>query len=709
MNPSLLIEIGTEELPVEALDQLYSHAPAAARDLLKKNRFDFKAVHFEATPRRIVFFVEELSPRQREEKILLVGPAAEKAYDTEGKPTPALEGFLKAKKAKPEEVKIHESARGKYAAIERIQKGEPASKLLTRLIPELLASIPFRKTMRWEPSGFRFPRPVRWVVALLGKSVLPVKLGGVKAGRLSRGHRFLSKSSFSIPRADWQEYQKRLLKQNVLLSLEERKRTVQKALEGKFRQREVDADLIHQTAQLVEFPYLIEGKFSGSYGDLPAEILAICMKKHQKIFACRDEKGNLKQRFVAVLNGRRSNLAGIRRDYENVLDSRLRDAHYFYDEDTQEPLEKKVDRLHELVFIGKLGTVVQRVARLRSLSKTLVSEIGHPEWETEADRTALLAKADLVTHMVGEFPELQGIIGGQYASESGEAPAVSRAIGEQYLPKNLNEDAPRLSKKISPLGALFGIADRIDLLVGAFGVRLDPTGSEDPYALRRAGGSLVKLIRAFSFHFDLDHAIHRSYQDYQDQAVKLEAGAAEVISKIREFLKTRLAFELQLKPGTQPFEILQGVLKSSDKDLAGVFERFEILSRISEKQPRVFFQTSKVVERTGNILKGAKEKLDAVDPALFQDPLEKELFEILKKSEPALAALSKKKDYEGLTRSYGAAFFEPLHRFFDHVMVNVEDIPVRRNRQALMKKINALFAVPVADLTLLTQVKESKE
>lgn len=706
MNPSLLIEIGTEELPVEALDSLYAYAREAARNLLKKNRFDFKTIHFEATPRRIVFFVEEISPRQREEKNLLIGPAAEKAYDGEGKPTPALEGFLRVQKADLDEIKIHENARGKYVAIEKIQKGEPAAKLLTRLIPELLVSVPFRKTMRWEPSGFRFPRPIRWVVALLGKSVLPVKLGGVKARRLSRGHRFLSKSEFSIPKADWQDYQKRLLKQNVLLSLEERKRTIQKTLEGKFRQREVDADLVHQTAQLVESPYLIEGKFSGSYRDLPEEVLATCMKKHQKIFACRDEKGNLKQRFVSVLNGRRSNLAGIRRDYENVLDSRLRDAQYFYDEDTREPLEKRVPRLKELVFIGKLGTVTERTERLGKLAKELSAGTGHSDWQRDLERVALLAKADLVTHLVGEFPELQGVIGGKYALECGEAPAVAQAIGEQYLPKNLNEEAPRLSKKISPLGALFGIVDRIDLLVGAFGVRLDPTGSEDPYALRRAGGSLVKLVHAFGFSFSLSDLIRKSHSLYGN---KLEVSEKELSPKLLDFLKTRMAFELQLKPGSRPYEILQGVVKADFDDLAGVFERFEVLSRLSEKQPQVFFQTSKVVERTGNILKGAKEKLDSVDPALLQDPLEKELFEILKKSEPALAALSEKKDYEELTRSYGETFFEPLHRFFDHVMVNVEDAPVRRNRQALMKKINALFAVPVADLTLLTQVKESQK
>ena len=703
MAPSALIEIGTEELPLDALEIFYTHAAGITENLLKKNRLTFGKIRTEATPRRLVFFIENLTSGQGEEKSIVTGPAHDKAFDAAGKPTPALEGFLRAHGAKLEKIKIQESPRGRYVAIEKVCKGEPTAKLLPRLVLEILAGLPFRKTMRWEKSGFRFPRPVQWVAALFGKKVISFSVAGVKTGRISAGHRFLAPKGFSVSRADWAEYEKRLRQRHVLLGREDREQWIRKELEKKFRQKNFDPDLIRETAGLVEEPFLLQGKFSGTYRDLPEEVLATCMKKHQKIFACRDEKGSLVNRFVAVLNGGRSGLAGVRRDFENVLESRLRDAQYFYDEDTKEPLEKKAARLGELVFIGKLGTVAERTERLRGLVRELAGLSGRSEWEKNLDRVAQLAKADLTTQMVGEFPELQGVVGREYAREAGEPSEVARAIGEQYLPKNLSEGHQVLAKRLSPMGALFGIADRIDLLTGAFGVRLEPTGSEDPYALRRAAGSAVKLIRAFSFRFSLAALIQKSRSLYQE---KSELSFEELFPKLAEFFKARTAFELELKPGTQNYEILQGVMKSSFDDLADVFDRFEMLERLSMKQPKVFFKTSKVVERTGNILKGIKEPLSPVDPGLFQDPLEKGLFEIIEKKEPGLRGFTEKKDYEGLTRAYGEIFFDPLHEFFDRVMVNVDHAPVRRNRQALMRRINRLYTEGVADLSLLTQVKE---
>ncbi len=703
MDTSVLIEIGTEELPLEALDLLFSNASEAARAVLSKYRIDFKGIEFEATPRRLAFFIRNAGLSQREERSTVQGPAAEKAYDESGKPTAALEGFLRSQGIKLGQVRVQETPRGRYVTFEKVRKGEPTAKLLPRIVPEILSSISFRKTMRWEKSGFRFPRPIRWAVVLLGKKAIPFSLAAVKTGRVSRGHRFLQPEAFSIPRADWEEYQKHLRRRHVVISLEEREGMIQKGLRQKFHQRDFDTELVHETAQLVEEPFLIQGKFSGTYRDLPEEVLATCMKKYQKVFACRDLKGNLVHRFVAVVNGKRSNLNGIRRDYENVLESRLRDAQYFYDEDTKEPLEKKAGRLKELVFIGKLGTMAERTERLKELAGEVARQTGHPDWNEKLGRVAQLAKADLTAQMVGEFPELQGVMGREYAREEGEAPDVSRAIGEQYLPKNLAEDYRSLEKKISPLGALFGLCDRADLLVGAFGVRLEPSGSEDPYALRRAGGSLVKLVRANRFHLSISDLIRKSYSLYQG---KLEISAEELLSKLVEFLKGRMAFELGLKAGTKAYEILQGVMKSSFDDLADVFERFETLWQLAEKQPKVFFKTSKVVERTANILKGVQGGLDSVDPSLFQDPLEKELYGLLEREEPKLKDFSQKKDYEALTQVYGELFFEPLHLFFDRVLVNVEDARLRRNRQALMKRINTLYADGVADMSLLAQVKE---
>lgn len=719
MLPSrLLIEIGTEELPVASLGLFYATGRENTRKALSKYRLDFKEVRIEATPRRLVFFVEELGLRQKEEKNVVLGPAHDRSYDAQGKPTPALEGFLKAQKASLSEVRIQENPRGRYVAVEKVRKGESAVKVIPELVSELLSSFPFPKMMRWEKTGFRFPRPIRWAVVLYGKSVVSFSLAGIKTGRISRGHRFLADRPFSLSGADWKEYEKRLKSHHVILPLKDREAVIRKDLQKKFHQKDFDPELVHETAQLVEEPFLIQGKYSAIYRELPKEVRTTCMKKYQKIFALPDDLDKLTNRFVAVLNGRRKGLARIQRDYENVLESRLRDAKYFYDEDTKEPLEKKVPLLKELVFLGKLGTVADRVERLRGLAGELADLLKGPDFKEEfqrvAERAALLSKVDLVTHMVGEFPELQGIMGKEYILENARneneeerraARRVATIVGDQYYPKNLSEDVEAVRRRMldEPFSLLFGIADRTDLLVGAFGIHLEPTGSEDPYALRRAGGALVKLIRALSLNFAISKLIRKSYSLYQG---KLDISLEELEKKLTDFLKERVIFELQAKPGSRPHEILQGVMKSSFDELADVFERYKVLCGLYQSEREVFLKTSKVVERTSNILKGVKEAVNSVDPSLFQEPLENELFNLLHKNREELQEKVRLRDYKKATQLYGQIFFKPLHDFFDHVMVNVENPQVRSNRQALMKEINFLYTEKVADLSLLSQVRE---
>ncbi len=704
---SALIEIGVEELPVGVLDIFYAHAAENTRKIFSKQRLDFKAVQIDATPRRLSFFIEDLASKQKEDRNVILGPSHDKAYDDAGKSTAALEGFLKGHHAAIGDIQIKETPRGRYIALEKIQKGETTTKLLPRLVPEILASFPFPKMMRWEKTGFRFPRPIRWAVVLYGKSVLSFSLAGVKTGRVTYGHRFLAPRSLSIPKADWKDYRKRLRSAHVILDGEERKAVIQKGLQKKFHQKDFDADLVRETAHLVEEPFLMRGKFSGTFRDLPEEVLTTCMKKYQKIFVCRDGQGKLLNWFIAVLNGRRSGLTRIQHDYENVLVSRLRDAQYFYDEDTKEPLEKKASRLQEIVFLGRLGTMAERVHRLRELAGKFASLLRGVDFQEKfkqaAERAAFLSKVDLTTHMVYEFPELQGIIGARYASESGESEAVVAMIEKQYQPKSLTEDYTTIDISKHPYAWLFGIVDRIDLLVGAFGIRLEPTGSEDPYALRRAGGVLVKLVRALGLHFSIRKLIEESYVTYK---IKPDLSCEEVTAKLLDFLKERVVFELRVKPGTKAYEILQGVMKSSFDNLADVFERHKILLGLSTEQPEAFLRTSKVVERTGNILKGVKESLTSVNRDLLKEEIEKKLYDLVQEEKNFFRQSLESRNYAAVTKRYGEKFFDNLNDFFDQVMVNVEDSQIRRNRQALMRDINTLYTTGVADLSLLTQVKE---
>lgn len=710
--PNLLVEIGTEELPVDALDVIYGELSAKAKKALYERGLGFKHISVEATPRRITLFIESLDPMQMDVTAMQIGPSYQKAYDSTGQPTSALVGFLKAHGATINQVKFEENIaiksegkefvrKGKYVVLKTPVKGKSAEKILPSVLLEVFSNLNFPKFMRWENSGFRFPRPIRWIVCLLDRKVIPFHLADVASSRQSYGHRFLSPKSFTVTRADWADYRKRLKRAHVILGLKEREELIRNALRRRFHQKYFDEELVHTTAQLVEEPYFLQGVFSKTYLELPTEVLASCMKKNQKIFACYDSKNQPAGRFVAVLNSARRGLGGIRADYENVLESRLRDARYFYETDTKEPFEKKRPLLEQLVYLDKLGTMREKTERLEKLAEAFAALLGREDLKEDLRRAARLSKIDLMTALVYEFPDLQGIAGREYALESGEKEEVAQAVGAQYFPKNLAVDSKELPKQMTPLGAMLGIIDRLDLLVGAFGVGLEPSGSQDPFALRRAGGGLVKLIRAFRFHFSIVEAIEASAGLYGNS---LTRSVKDLLPRLTSFLQERVTFEIQPKPGSRSWEILTAVFRSSFEDLADVYERFEILNRLWECEPEAFLRAGKVVERTANILKGIKAEANTVKPELLKEPLERELFRLLEERAGEIRDSLTRRDYEKATLLFGKVFYHPLHDFFDQVMVNTEDPAIRANRQALMKRINLLYTERLADLSLLSRL-----
>ncbi len=697
--PNLLVEIGTEELPTDALNVVYSNLASKATEIFQKNRLSFKQVLVQATPRRIAFYIEDLAARQLDENLELSGPSVEKAYDGEGKPTQALLGFLKSKEADLRDLEVKDTPRGQFVVIRRVLKGKATAAVLPEVLAELFNSLTFPKNMRWEKSGFRFPRPIRWLVAMLDKKVISFSFANLKAGNISYGHRFLSPKSFKVLSADWTLYKKALAKAHVILDLDERKNLISEELTKKYKQAHFDEELLHTTAQLVEEPFLLEGGFKKEYLELPKEVLASCMKKNQKIFACYGTDGKLNGKFVAVMNGARvkSGLPRIREDYEGVLESRLKDARYFYKEDTKEKFETKLHLLEQVTYLGKLGSMRQKAERLEKLALEFADFAGHAGLQADLQRAALLSKIDLMTHLVYEFPDLQGIVGREYSRESGEKKEVADAVGSQYLPKSLSENYQDLKKDMNFLGAMLGVLDRLDHLVGAFGTGVQVSGSQDPYALRRAGGSLVKIIRAFGIHFSLNRMLDQSIIFYGNLlALKPE----EVKNKLTKFIEERVVFELQVKPGTKDYEILQAVMKTSSDNLADVFSRFETLKDLFHKDPKPFLKAAKVVERTGNIIKGAKIEGE-IDPALLQEPSEKVLSNILSGKVWELEAI---KDPAKYTVRFGEVFYDAVQEFFSQVMVNAEDTSIRRNRQILMKRINSLYAQKIADLSLLSNL-----
>ena len=697
--PNLLIEIGVEELPVGALDVIYDELAVKTRQKLVDERIAFADVKVEATPRRIALFVQGIALMQPDRELEISGPSHEKCYGPDGRPTPALQGFLKSKQSTEKDIEVRETPKGKFIFLKKKEKGRAVVTLLPDLITGLLASLSFPKLMRWESSGFRFPRPIRWLVALLDAKKIPLGLADVKSGNKSFGHRFLSPQSFTILKADWKAYVALLKKKHVFLPIETREALVRGALKNRFGQKLSDEELAHMNAQLVEEPFFLEGTFSQEYLELPAEVLASCMKKNQKVFACCDTKGKMKNQFVAVMNGKRNGLAKIRSDYENVLDSRLKDARYFYEMDTRETFEKKKPKLAELVYLGKLGSVLDKTERLEKMATEFAQATGHQDLASGLARVAALSKIDLVTHLVYEMPDLQGVVGREYALEAGEKDEVAVAIGSQYLPKNLTEEHFKVKKSISLLGALYGIMDRLDLLIGALGSGIEPTGSQDPFALRRAGGVVVKLVRAFGISFSLEKVLEANVQLYGDKLTKKDGLKLRLV----KFLQERVSFELGVKSGTRPYEILQAVMGSSFEDIADVFKRFEVLTGMDQK---ILIKAAKVIQRTANMLKGYGKTAGEPKEELLVEVQERTLFELLRAKAKDVSELLEKGDGERATRLFADLFSVPLNDFFDHVLVNAEDAVLRENRMALVAKVNRLYAARMADLSALSRIDE---
>jgi len=704
---TLLFEIGVEELPMHHWDNVENGEwESIAKKLFADNRLEFSKVMITTTPRRIVFWFEGIPAKQLASEKVFRGPALDKAYDAEGKPSQALEGFIKSRGVALDSLIQEKTDKGIYLVAKIQETAKPTIKILPEVLKQLILKLTFPKNMRWEATGMRFSRPIRWIVALFDNKLVSLEIAGVKSGQITYGHRFLSKKPVRITKIS--DYYSLLLKQHVNICRKTRQEIIKQDLtklaakEGWDPDR-FDSELIADASDLVEAPFLITGSFDKSFLTLPSEVLSTCMKKHQKIFACYDKSGKLKPQFVAVMNGKRNNLKKISEDYSGVLESRLRDAQFFYHEDTQTPLIKKVEKLKGIVFLGKLGTIYDKVERMKSAAGFFADELKLDSHEKKnLIRAAELSKADLVTAMVYEFPELQGVMGREYSLHDREDVDVARAIDAQYWPKSLSLDYAALASNINRVGGMLAILEKMDTLVGAFGAGFIPTGSQDPYALRRAAGGIVKIVRSFGFSFSLDQLINK-LRDLYGNKINLNQ---EAELKLKTFFKERLFFELNLKPGSQSYEILQAVEATRFDDLNDVLKRFEALRDFADRERQQFLQTAKVVERTSNILKGVKGVIkEEIKEDLLSDDLEKKLLKLCRENEAKFNEQLSRKDYLGATRFYGQVFYEPIHQFFDSVMVNVEDPEVRANRQALMKKINSLYVDRIADLSCLTSVE----
>ena len=685
---NVILEIGTEELPSRFLPETLRSLERLAVSALSDNRLGFKDVRTYATPRRLVLHIRELDETQSSSVSLLKGPPLASAYDSKGEPTRAALGFAKSKGVEVDSLGELEVDGVKYVAAEVREESRRTLDVLPGLLRGLVEGLSFPKSMYWADPGVRFARPIRWLLALADDAVVPFEYGDVRSGRTTSGHRFMGQRSIEIRNAD--EFLERLYDNSVILDQDKRRQKLEASIsrlkqdfEGNL-EVEMDPELLEENLFLVEFPAPFIGTFDERYLEIPEEVLITSMKKNQKYFAVRNrDRGNaLANVFIGVSNNRATDMRTIREGNERVLRARLEDAAFFWAEDRRKPLSTNVERLKDVTYQEKLGSVYDKVEQTRKLALLLCERLGRDSLAKLVERAAWLSKADLVTRMVYEFPELQGVMGREYARHDGEDPRVALALYEQYLPRFASDSLPT-----DDVGAILGLAERIHIVVSCHKVGLEPTGSQDPYGLRRAARCINEILWGRNLDLDLEEAVRES--------ALLNQVEQDVLERILAFIGQRLL--VQLKEKGYEHELAALALSVIGRRPCQALRLMEALNEVKDEPWFSDLMTSAV--RVRNILQKAPEAPDAVDPALLAKPAERALYEEVVRLEPGVREVLNSNDWKGLTARL-AELSPVVSAFFDDVMVMDPDERVRANRLALLRRCNALFE-EVGDLGAL--------
>ena len=693
----LLFEIGTEEIPASYVPPVLEQLRETAAKSLTNHRIPFGDVETLGTPRRITLSIKDIKTLQESEETEVVGPPKRIAYDENGEPTKAAVGFAKTQGVELTALRIVETERGEYVAVSKLETGVPTREILKTLLTEWTEALRFPKTMRWEteseePRAFaRFARPIRWLVALLGDEVVNCTYGAAHAGRLTYGHRSLHPEPITLDSADLNTYVEKLRAVGVLVCPKERRDTIEKqvrdvlAVEGSLPK--LDEELLDTVNYLVENPQPIVGNFNESHLEIPSEVLITAMKKHQRYFPMWKSESVLAAKFVTISNGTDGNIDGVQHGNERVLHARLNDAEFFYSEDQKTSLADKVERLGAVVFHAKLGSLLDKAERLKALVQFISTESQVPETTTRhAERAAWLCKADLTTHMVIEFPSLQGITGRYYAQNSGEAEPVAIAIAEHYQP--LGADTPLPETEV---GALVAIADKLDTIVGYFGIEERPTGSQDPYSLRRHTLGTIRILQDRKLPLSLDAIVEKAISLY---TVEL---ADDTRTSVLNFIKERLRVILLQTHQYAP-DLADAVLAVGAVDIIDILKRASTLAEF--RLTPNFEEVYNALNRVLRIL--PPDAPETVDATLLCDDAEKQLYACITEAELGFQQSIQERDYAKLLTQL-AALQPAIDTFFDDVLVMAEEPALRTNRLALLNRIGQnIYAV--ADLTKLVIV-----
>jgi glycyl-tRNA synthetase beta chain len=687
MTKDLLLEIGTEEIPAKFMTGALAQLEAMAKVKLAELRISHAEVRAIGTPRRMAVIVKAVAASQANKNSENKGPAVKIAFDQAGAPTKAALGFARGQGVDPSELVVRDGYI--YAIVQ--ETGRSVTELLPGLLTDLVSSMSFPKNMRWGDLDMRFVRPIRWVVALFGNEVVPCTLPGVTAGKITRGHRFLGASEIEVNSVE--EYFARLSENFVMVDQDVRRRIIKEQIEtlavSHGGTATIDEELLEEVVYLVEYPTALCGNFEETYLSLPPEAIITPMREHQRYFPVTGQDGKLLPMFITVRNGGSDHIDIVRHGNERVLKARLADAQFFFEEDQKVPLADRVEKLKTIVFQEGLGTIHDKVLRLERLAVGIGHMLAISQSElTIINRGAHLAKADLVTGMVNEFTELQGIMGREYALLSGETQYVAEAVFEHYLPRFAGDQLPRTTA-----GRLVSIADKIDNIVATFSRGLIPTGSQDPYALRRQALGVVNII--------IDANYHVSLADITSQAMDLlgisdNERRMKLLADIQEFFRLRI--KNILSDENLRYDMIDAVLAAGVDDIYDTWLRARAMAVAGGT---IAMQKAvQALVRVGNLAKTASSQ--TVDPSLFSVEAEHALYKAYVEAHNAIKKYETEKNYQGILNIL-AGMVAPIDVFFGAVMVMVEDTAVRNNRLSLLKAISGL-AAHTADISKIVIV-----
>lgn len=681
MSRDLVLEIGCEEIPARPLDDAIAALRDAATRHLDGLRLKHADVWVSGTPRRLVLFVEDVAEVQDALSEKRKGPAVAAAFGADGAPTRAAEGFARSQGVEVADLVVEEDGQGSYVYAVREEAGKTAAEVLPKALEQLVLGMVHLKTMRWGDGSLRFPRPIRWLLALLGDDVIPLELDGITSGRVTHGHRFLAPGPFEVKAAG--DYAAVVGEQGlVTLDRDERATFIRGELARVATEKGWKAILddppFSEVVNLVETPHVVLGRFDEVHAKLPREVLVTAMESHQRYFPVEDEAGGLAPGFLVVHNGDPAASEAIIRGHERVIQARLADAEFFFAEDRKRPLAERVDDLRGLIFQERLGTVYEKSQRVQGIAHFLAKGLcgDDPLCVQAAERAALLAKTDLVTDMVVEFPALQGVMGREYALLDGEPDAVADAIFEHYLPRFQGDALP-----VTPAGQLVSIADRIDTIVGCFSVGLVPSGSEDPYALRRQGLGIVRIAVERRLPLKLGELIEAATAHYGRILHNVDLDG--VPSGVSDFMADRFR-SYCLGTGFR-YDRVDAVLAGGLDDFLSAYDRVKAVTDFLATPGADDLMTG--FTRAANL---GQPDLGAAPDASFMSPPELALLQAVQAAHQDSQAALASGDYPAALATL-AELRAPVDQFFIDVLVMDPDQRLRENRLRLLNRLVSVF------------------